>query len=466
MPTVRELERKYVETHPTSKELYERGTDCFPSGVTHDARYASPFPIYADRASGTRKWDVDGNEYVDYVMGHGSLLFGYGHERVRERFREQVERAAHMGTSTELEIEWAELIKELVPCAEDGLVRAHSSGSEAVAMAIRLARIHTGREEVVMQAGAYHGKADQVIPAQNGPPFGMRNVRGIPESVRDDARIVPSNDLDALERVLAEGDVACVLLHCNNLYERAYVEGIRDLTETYGAVFVMDEVVSGFRYAAGGAQEYYGVTPDLAVLGKVIGGGAPIGAVCGPEELLQYYEFRDETHWNDYVRIDVGGTWNAQPLSIVGGIAMMERIAEERGTIYPRLYEIGERLVESFNDHAEDLGVTARAYGLPPEDPTQVKLEFFDRPVPEEDLRLFRTGPESFEDYERRRSYSAPEASRAHYLVMSDSGVHAMHQGKSLTTCTEYSEADLQRTEEAFGRSLAVLKENDLVGTV
>jgi glutamate-1-semialdehyde 2,1-aminomutase len=461
---VSELEQEYLETHPTSRELHDRGLDCFPSGVTHDARYATPFPIYAERASGTKKWDVDGNEYVDYVMGHGSLLFGYGHDRVRNAFQEQLEKAVHMGTSTELEIEWAELIKELVPCAGDGLVRAYSSGSEAIGMAIRLARIHTGREKVVLQADSYHGKVDQVIPAQNGPPFGMRNVRGIPERVREGLKIVPSNDLAALERALADGDVACAILHCNNLYEEGYVEGMRDLAETYGAVFVMDEVVSGFRYAAGGAQEYYGVTPDLAVLGKIVGGGAPVGAVCGDEEILRYYEIRDDEHWNGFVRIKVGGTWNAQPLSIVGGIAMMRLIAEERETIYPRLYEIGTRLVESFNALAEDHGVTAHAYGLPVENPTQVKLNFFDRPVPPEDVRLFRTGPESFEDYERRQSYVAPEAAHAHYLSTTNDGVYAMHEGRAFTTCTEYSEADLRRTEEAFDRSLRTLRENDLIG--
>lgn len=465
MSSEHELEQEYINTHPTSKKLYDRGKARFASGVTHDVRHATPFPIYAERASGTRKWDVDGNEYVDYVMGHGSLVFGYGHDRVRSAFEKQVERAVHLGTSTELEIEWAELIEKLVPCAEGGLVRAHSSGSEAVQMAIRLARIHTGREKVVVQAGAYHGKADQVIAAQNGPPFGIRNVRGIPESVRNDVKIVPFNDLNALEQALAGGDVACVLLHCNNLYERAYVEGMRDLTTKYGAVFVMDEVVSGFRYAPGGAQEYYGVTPDVAVLGKIIGGGAPIGAVCGSEEILRYYEIRDDQYWNDYVRISVGGTWNAQPLSIVGGIAAMQLIDEERETIYPQLYEVGTRLVESFNKIAKDLGVTAHAYGLPLDDPTQVKLEFFDRPVPTEDMRLFRTGPETFEEYERRQSYTAPEAAHLHYLVMSNEGVHAMHQGRSLVTCTEHSESDLQTTEEAFVRSLETLKENDAVGS-
>ncbi|MDX1746147.1 MAG: aminotransferase class III-fold pyridoxal phosphate-dependent enzyme, partial [Halobacteriales archaeon] len=189
MPSVSDLETAYAEAHPTSQRLHDRAKACFPNGVTHDARYFRPFPIYATEAAGGTKWDVDGNAYVDYAMGHGSLLFGYGDDRVRDAFRDQLDRAVHMGTSTELEIEWAELIKELVPCAADGLVRAHSSGSEAMEMAIRLARIHTGKEKIVIQAGAYHGKGDQVIVGRNGPPFGQRNVRGIPEAVRDAVEI-------------------------------------------------------------------------------------------------------------------------------------------------------------------------------------------------------------------------------------------------------------------------------------
>lgn len=466
MPTVTDLEAEYVETHPTSKRLHERATDCFPNGVTHDARYMRPFPIYAQGAAGGTKWDVDGNEFVDYAMGHGALLFGYGDDRIRTAFRDQLEEAVHMGTSTELEIEWAELLKEFVPCAEGGLVRAHSSGSEAMEMAIRLARIHTGNEKIVLQAGAYHGKGDQVIVARSGPPFGLRNVRGIPDAVRDNVEIVPFNDLEAVEEILAEGDVACLIHHSNNLYEPEYLEGLRDLTRTYGTVFIMDEVVSGFRYAAGGAQEYYDVTPDLAVLGKIIGGGAPVGAVVGRSDILEYYRIEDEPFWDNYVRIAVGGTWNAQPLSIVGGIAAMRTIADDREEIYPRLSDIGSRLTAAFNDHAEDLGVSARAYGLPPDDPTQVKLNLFDRPLAAEDAHLVRSGPRSFADYETRADYVATDAHYPFSLAMINNGVYAMHGGRSLTTCTAYTDDDLRRTEEAFERSLAVLAENDLIGRV
>jgi glutamate-1-semialdehyde 2,1-aminomutase len=147
MPTIVELEKEYTEKHQKSMKLFERAQDCFPSGVTHDGRNAKPFPIYATEAKGTRKQDVDGNEYVDYVMGHGALLFGYGDKRVLAELERQIPKALHMGACTELEIEWAELIKKLVPSAKKGFVRATSCGSEAVQMAIRLSRNYTGRDK-------------------------------------------------------------------------------------------------------------------------------------------------------------------------------------------------------------------------------------------------------------------------------------------------------------------------------
>ncbi|MEM2875934.1 MAG: aminotransferase class III-fold pyridoxal phosphate-dependent enzyme, partial [Candidatus Bathyarchaeia archaeon] len=145
MPTIDELEKEYISKHPRSKALYERALESLPSGVTHDSRYAKPFPIYMDRALGCKKWDVDGKEYIDYVVGHVSLLFGYGDEKVTAAFQEQINKAVHMGSCTELEIEWAELIKRLVPSARDGYVRAAACGTEAVLLAIRLSRIYTGR---------------------------------------------------------------------------------------------------------------------------------------------------------------------------------------------------------------------------------------------------------------------------------------------------------------------------------
>lgn len=463
--TVNDIENKYINKHNGSKQIYDEAKNSFASGVTHDVRYVEPFPIYAERARGTKKWDVDGNEFVDYAMGHGSLLLGYGDDRIRASFREQVEEGIHMGSSTEMEIQWAKLIKSLVPCANNGLVRACSSGSEAVQTAIRLARIHTGNDKIILQAGSYHGKADPVIISHEGPPYGMRNVKGIPDGIKEDVEIVPFNNLNAVEEILREGNVAGVLLHSNNIYEEGYIEGLRDLTEKYDSLFIMDEVVSGFRYAAGGAQEYYGVEPDIAVLGKVIGGGAPIGAVCGSEEVMKYHKFKDDDYWNNYQRIAVGGTWNAQPISIIGGIAMMEIINDEKDKLYPKLHEIGNRLKNSFNEIAEDLNVSALANGLPPDNPTYIKLNLFNRPLASDDERLFQRGPSTFSDYEKKQSYVSEEASTPFYQSMANNGVYGLHENRALITCTKYSEEDLQKTENAFRASLEALKINDLIGT-
>lgn len=463
MTSLNELEKEYIAKHPKSWRLFERAVKCYPSGVTHDARFAKPFPIYAAKALAGRKWDVDGNEYVDYVMGHGGLILGYGDERVSNAIQDQVPKAIHMGTSTELEIEWAELIKKIVPVARNGLVRAAASGSEAVIIAIRLSRIYTGRDKVVVLAGSYHGTSDTMLLASNGPPFGMCNARGILSTSKNDLFIVPFNNLEAVEGTFATGEVACLLLHCNNLYTKQYVEGLRKLTKQYGVVFIMDEVVSGFRYAAGGAQEYYGVTPDLAILGKVPGGGAPVGAVCGKSEILDFYSFKDD-YWNRYVRVAAGGTWNAQPICIAGGIALMRIILAECDEIYPCLYNIGKRLTKNFNDQARDLGVSALAVGLPYDNPTLFTFNFFNRPVPSDKMYLWQTGPTSLEDYVTRTEFMADSrANYANYLAMTNNGVHSI-RGTLFFTCTKYTDEELETTELAFRRTLEALRDNNLTG--
>jgi len=465
MPTISELEKEYIAKHPKSKQLYERALNCYASGVSHDARFARPFPIYAVKAVRTRKWDVDGNEYIDYVMGHGALLFGYGDERVEAAFQNQIPKAIHMGTSTELEVEWVELIQKLVPCARGGLVRATSCGTEAILTGIRLSRIYTGRNKIVLHAGCYHGKGDTTIYANRGPPFGTFNVRGIPKGVIDDVIIVPYNNLAAVERAFATGEVACIVLQGDALYTKEYIEGLRVLTRQYGVVFFLDEVVSGFRYASGGAQEYYAVTPDLAALGKIVGGGAPIGAVCGKRDIMEFYAFKDE-YWNSFIRIAEGGTWNAQPISIVGGVAMMKIVHEKRDTLYPHLYKIGNRLTGSFNDQAEELGVAALASGLPFENPTTFSIHLFNRPIPPEKMYLWQTGPATFEDYATRAGFAAGgQASYANYLALMNNEINPFPRG-SFLTCTKYTEEDLQKTETAFSTTLRVLKENKLVGLV
>ncbi|RLI12622.1 aspartate aminotransferase family protein [Candidatus Bathyarchaeota archaeon] len=436
MSLMKILEEEYMKKHPRSRNLYSRALKCFASGVTHDGRYVKPFPIYMVKADGAKKWDVDGNEYIDYVMGHGALLFGYNDKRLR-RAVESVLSNIHMGSCTELEIEWAEMIKKLVPCARDGFVRACACGSEAIAMAVRLARVHTGRDKIVVHEGCYHGKWESVILAHNGPPYGLCNTRGIPKSVGENTIIIPYNKPEIVEKVFATGDVACIILQGNAPYTKEYMKELRELTEKYGVVFILDEVVSGFRYAAGGAQEYYGVTPDLAVLGKIVGGGAPIGAICGSRELLQYYEFRDDEYWNRFVRISIGGTWNAQPICISAGLEAMKIIDMERNEIYPRLYKICERLVDSIVKCAEEAGIRVSVGGTPPERPmAYIHPKFADG--------------------------SSPLAAYAFYLSMTNNGVFPYRTGR-FVPCVKHSDEDLNRTENAMRKAMEVLKKDNLV---
>jgi glutamate-1-semialdehyde 2,1-aminomutase len=463
MSSLQELEQAYIATHPQSYQLYQRAVESYPSGVTHDARYARPFPIYVTHALGTKKWDVDDHVYVDYVMGHGALLFGYGDPEISDAFRQCIGHGIHLGACTELELEWAELIKQLVPSAHDGWVRGTASGTEANQMAIRLARWYTGRDRVVLHTGAYQGKGDATILVSRGPPFGRSNVRGIPDGVRNDVILVPYNDLTAVESAFQTGRVAGIILQGNALYTKEYLTGLRDLTMQYGVVFIMDEVVSGFRYAAGGAQEYYDVTPDLTTLGKVIGGGAPVGAICGQPTILDAYTFKDAL-WNRFTRIGVGGTWNAQPLPIVGGIAAMRKIASEGPSLYERLYGIGRRLVQYVNTRASELNVTVHALGLPIDNPTTLSIYLLNRAIAPDHRYLWETGPTSFDDYETKAGYTAAApAQYALYLAMINQGIYS-YRGRGGSLCTKYSEEDLTQTEAAIDYALEMLKANQLVG--
>lgn len=437
MSTIRGLEEEYIKKHQKSKQLYERALKCFASGVTHDARYVKPFPIYMVRADGTKKWDVDENEYIDYIMGHGALLFGYNDERSTSAI-ERVLPHMHMGSCTELEIEWAEMIKKLVPCAREGLVRAWACGGEAVMMAARLARIHTGRDRIVLHEGCYHGTWEEVNYAHGGAPTGIYNVRGIPRSVGDNVTVLSYNNPETLEKVFANGDTACIILQGNAPYTKDYLGEIRELTAKYGVVFILDEVVSGFRYAPGGAQEYYGVTPDIAVLGKIVGGGAPVGAICGNEELLNYHKFeKGDSYWNRFVRISVGGTWNAQPLCIGAGLAVMNTIDKERNVIYPRLYDVCDTLTQQTKESAEEIGVDVSPRGVPPEKP-MVNIQ-----------PAFGSG-------------ASPLAPYAYYLSMANSGIH-LFGGNRFIPCVRHYGEDLKKTGEAIRASMRTLKENSLV---
>ncbi|MFN8522155.1 MAG: aminotransferase class III-fold pyridoxal phosphate-dependent enzyme [Chloroflexota bacterium] len=318
------VEEEVFERFAGSAALYERAKTTLPSGVTHDSRYAEPFPLYITRAKASRKWDVDGNEYVDYWGGHGALLLGHCHPAVTEAVVRQAQLGTHLGGNTELEMQWAELVTQIVPSAD--VVKFTSSGTEATMMAMRLARAFTGRDRIIKTNGHFHGWHDYAAIAML-PPYDVPISKGIPKAVQDTVTGVPHLDLAALEAELAKGDVAGVI-HWGNGLTESFARDVIPLTRRYGALTIFDEVVTGFRYAPGGAQEFFGVKPELTTLAKILAGGYPGGAVAGSREVMSLFEFRDDPQWLRFGRIAHPGTFNANPVSAAAGTACLNIVKD------------------------------------------------------------------------------------------------------------------------------------------
>ena len=351
----------YADRTPGSRVLYERAREVFPSGVTHDTRYLHPYPVSISRAEGSRKWDVDGNEYVDYFGGHGALILGHNHPVVVEAVRDQISKGTHYGASHELELEWAELIVEMVPCAEK--VRFTGSGTEASLLAIRIARAFTGKNQILRFTSHFHGWHDQVAFASSD-----ELPAGIPPETAQNAVLCPPNDLERVREALeSRDDIAAVILEpTGSSFGRVPTSGeflaqLRGLTEDYGVLLIFDEVVTGFRCAPGGAQAYYGVTPDLTLLAKVVAGGYPGGAVVGRAEVMDVMTMRDDPEWNRDRRVPHQGTFNANPISARAGVAALKLVATTEVT--QKANRNGETLRDLLNDVIREEGVNWVAYG-------------------------------------------------------------------------------------------------------
>jgi glutamate-1-semialdehyde 2,1-aminomutase len=323
----RSLAERFAAAFPLSRKLHDEARGIFPDGVTHDLRHLEPFPVYVDHARGGRKWTVEGRELVDYWSGHGALLLGHGHPAVVEAVRRQAGRATHPGACHEQEVEWGRWVQRLVPSAER--VRFTASGTEATLMALRLARIYTGRPRVLKFAGHFHGWNDFLIPGADAP-HDAGPVPGVQAEVARDTIVVPPNDPDAVDRALRDDPaIGCVILeptggHWGMVPVRGpFLHAVRERTAKHGRLLIFDEVITGFRVAPGGAQAHYGVRPDLTTLAKVLAGGLPGGCVAGRSDVLAHLEFRPGKP-----KMRHPGTFNANPLSAAAGVAALEIVAD------------------------------------------------------------------------------------------------------------------------------------------
>jgi glutamate-1-semialdehyde 2,1-aminomutase len=356
-----------------SELLYEEAKKYLPSGASSNVRVHmhDPSPIIFSRGKGARVWDVDGNRYIDYLMAYGALILGHRHPRIIAEIEEQLQEGIMFGTTTEREIELAKLITTIVPCAE--MVTFANSGTEATMEALRIARAVTGKDKLVKFEGHYHGHHDYVLFSVDSPspvsglessPAKLPYFPGIPEEIAKTVIVAPWNNVAGLERLLKKNntDIAAVITEpvmCSQGVippDADYLKQLRELTIKYDTLLIFDEVLTGFRLAKGGAQEFYGVKPDLACYAKALGGGAPIAAVAGRRDLLSQV---------GPGRIGFGGTYNAHPLSLAASKATLQTLLANDGEAFRRMADLGSklktRLEETF--HAAGYNVVINAVG-------------------------------------------------------------------------------------------------------
>jgi glutamate-1-semialdehyde 2,1-aminomutase len=358
------IQDEYLTRHPRAAALAERARKAIPGGITHDIRHLLPFPVYIERAAGSHKWDIDGHEYVDYWMGHGALFLGHCHPAVVRAVQEQMARGTHLGACHELEVRWAELVNQLVPCGE--LTRFTMSGTEATHLAMRVARAYTSRPKILKLAGHFHGWHDGAVAAVS-PPYEVPWSAGVPSATIDQVVTVPANDIKAVEVALGRGDIAGVILEPAGGSSGTiptipgYLQELRALTTREGVVLIFDEVITGFRYAPGGAQQYFGVTPDLTTLAKIVAGGLPGGALTGRREIMSMIAFRNDPDWDRACRVAHAGTFNANPLSAAAAIGTLEQCAD--ASLQARASKAGDELRRALGDTMKKVGAPGTCFG-------------------------------------------------------------------------------------------------------
>ena len=336
-----------------------RALSLLPGGVNSPVRAYGAVggePVVIASGAGATITDVDGNEYIDYVGSFGPLILGHAHPAVVEAVRAAAARGTSFGAPTEAEAELAERVVAAVPSIE--MVRFVSSGTEATMSALRLARAATGRDLVLKFEGCYHGHADGLLAAAGSgvATFALPDSPGVPAAFAAQTLLAPFNDLPAVEAVFDAhpATVACVIVEpvAGNMGliepRPGFLEGLRGLCDRYGALLLFDEVITGFRLGRGGAQERYGVTPDLTALGKVIGGGLPVGAYGGPRALMERMAPAGDVYQ--------AGTLSGNPLAMAAGIAALDALAAHEGA-YQRLDELGARLAAGLEEAASEAGV-------------------------------------------------------------------------------------------------------------
>ena len=361
-----------------------------PEGVSSTGKARHPYPIYIKKAKGTRLVDVDGNEYVDYLLSFGALILGHAHPAVMKRVEAQVELGLAFGAPTEVEAELAEKISEHVKSAE--LLRFTNSGTEAVNYALRVARGYAGRDKIAKFEGGFHGNFDNVLvsitaqsaqPASVAKPSNIPYSKGIGTNTMRDVLTLPFNDSEVAASLIEENadELAAVVVEPVQGFSgtipagKKFLSTLRKVTRDEGVVLIFDEVQTAFRLSLGGAQEYYGVAPDMVVLGKIIGGGLPVGAYGGRREIMETLMASGKR--GTVNRVFQSGTFNGHPVTMAAGLATITELENDPARTYSALNERGRRVREGLASIMKEHKTEAQVTGVG----SFFNVFFCDRPV-------------------------------------------------------------------------------------
>lgn len=430
-------------TFDQSRGLFERAQRVIPGGVNSPVRAfrsVGGTPVFIRRAEGAYVEDEDGNRYIDYVGSWGPMLLGHADPSVVEAVRKAAADSTSFGASTRIEVEVAELICDLVPSIES--VRMVNSGTEATMSAARLARGYTGRDKIIKFAGNYHGHADFfLIAAGSGATtLGQPNSPGVTAGTARDTLVARYNDLEDVRRLVAEHahEIAGIIVEpvAGNMGcvppVPGFLEGLRTLCDDEGIVLIFDEVMTGFRVARGGAQERFGVLPDLTTLGKIIGGGLPVGAYGGKRELME--------RLSPVGPVYQAGTLSGNPLAMAAGYAVLRRVADDP-ELYEGLERAGRRLAEGTKTNLEALG-----------------LEYYTTGVGSMGCLFFSN--EAVVNYEQAKACDTMLFGRYFHEMLKRGIYVAPSQFEAFFISSTHGDAEIDRTLRAQGEALSVLHEN------
>lgn len=418
-----------------SQQLYEKARELIPGGVNSPVRAYPPYPFFVESAKGSKFRTVDGEDYLDYCMAYGALFDGHAYPEVVNAVKLAMDKGSIFGQPTEQEIELARLISTLVPSIQ--MVRLVNSGTEATMHALRLARGFTGRSKILKFEGGFHGSHDGVlVTAGSGvSALGTPGSDGVPPETVKNTLVARYNDPAQVERIIRDhsSEIAAVIVEpvMGNigpvLPEPGFLERLREATEANSIVLIFDEVITGFRLGPGGAQEYYGVRPDINVLGKVLGGGLPLSAFGGRRDIMEKLA--------PVGRVYQAGTYSGNPVSVAAGIATLQSLKRRANTVYSQLDKTGTRLRESIVESAESLDLNVQVNGVG----SMFQVFFTSDPV---------------NDYESAKT-SNPAAYQKYFHSLL--GSHVFVPPSQLETCflsTSHTTEQIEETADAIGKAL------------